>query len=120
MGLPKSERLYHRKQIEHLFAHGKSILSFPLKLIYGDNPYEVDVPIKVLVSVPKRHFKRAVHRNLLKRRLRESFRLLKKEYLKTPSHPQSMGFIFVGKECSNFQQIQTAMKELLIRYQNAH
>ena len=35
------------------------------------------LPARILVSVPKRYFKRAVKRNLLKRRIREAYRLQK-------------------------------------------
>ena len=37
--------------------------------------------VQVLFSVPKRRFPLAVHRNLLKRRMRESYRLQKSELL---------------------------------------
>ena len=33
-----------------------------------------DAPSRIVVSVPKRSFKRAVKRNLLKRRIREAYR----------------------------------------------
>ena len=35
------------------------------------------LPARILVSVPKRYFKRAVKRNLLKRRIREAYRVQK-------------------------------------------
>lgn len=116
MGIAKIERLYHRKQINHLFSHGKALKLYPLKLIYCENIYEQSVPLKVLVSVPKRNFKHATDRNLLKRRLRESFRQLKNSCVIQPT-PQAVGFIFIGKKTCNFQDIYASMKTLLTQYQ---
>lgn len=81
---PKSEKLCSKKRIEKLFRQGNSVQSFPLKMIFvrvDDLPEQI--PFQVMVSVPKRHFKRAVHRNRIKRLLRESYRLQKSFYWKT-------------------------------------
>ena len=71
----KKERLSGSKSISHLFHEGKSLSAFPVRILYtiGEGP----LPIKVAISVPKRLFKRAVDRNLLKRRIREAYRLNK-------------------------------------------
>ncbi|UTW64217.1 ribonuclease P protein component [bacterium SCSIO 12741] len=76
MTLGASERLKSRKQIGLLFAKGKSISRFPVKVIYRLAPLEEgqDDSLKFMVTVPKRKFKRAVDRNLLKRRVREAYR----------------------------------------------
>ncbi len=70
--LPKSERLCGATAVADLFEHGKGVTEgcFRCKyLVRAD-----DGPSRLVVSVPKRHFKRAVKRNLLKRRIRESYR----------------------------------------------
>ena len=73
--LPKSERLSGLSQVSELFSHGKqgSCGCIRYRYILRDD----DAPSRIVVSVPKRNFKRAVKRNLLKRRLRESYRLQK-------------------------------------------
>ena len=58
--------------------------AFPLKAVYRliDNKIETSVSkeaivesnVQVLVSVPKKHFKRAVKRNRVKRQVREAYR----------------------------------------------
>ena len=73
--LPKKERLCGKKGIERLLAKGKHGSVGKIRFIYAaDNGQETN---RLLVSVPKKLFKRAVKRNLLKRRIRESWRRLK-------------------------------------------
>lgn len=70
--LPKSERLSGLSRVSELFAHGKSGSCGCIRYRYLKR--DDDAPSRIVVSVPKRNFKRAVKRNLLKRRLRESYR----------------------------------------------
>ena len=70
--LPKSERLCGRKAMETLFGQGKGLGSGCVRCRYLIR--EGNEPSRIVVSVPKRLFKRAVRRNLLKRRIREAYR----------------------------------------------
>ena len=84
--LRKGERLCSKKLIDTLFGTGGShaMTAFPLKAVYRliDNKTEtsvskeaiVELNVQVLVSVPKKHFKRAVKRNRVKRQVREAYR----------------------------------------------
>ena len=75
MNLPKAERLSSRTAISTLLAEGKWGTLQPVRYCFRpSNGSEVN---RILVSVPKKHFKRAVKRNLLKRRLRECYRTQK-------------------------------------------
>ena len=74
--LSKSERLCGKSAIAGLVDHGKGGTAGCLRykyLVRADG----DAVSRILISVPKRSFKRAVKRNLLKRRIRESYRLQK-------------------------------------------
>ena len=68
---------------------------------------------RILVSVPKKLFKRAVKRNLLKRRLRESYRL-QKEKLTTADHADLM-FVYNTKEILPFSEIYSSMGQIIDR-----
>ncbi len=99
--LPKSERLCSKKTTEELFAKGSSVYLYPFRLQYlavadGEPAYP-----QVLFSVSKRNFKRANRRNLIRRRLREIYRLHKHALLAaTPPavFPAYLAILYVSKE----------------------
>ena len=105
--LPKKERLSGRTDISRLLEKGRYGNASCLKYCYLTGtglPYG-----RILVSVPKRHFKRAVLRNLIKRRIRESFRL-QKELL--PPGTDVM-FIYKPTEVLPGPEIRSAMEAAL-------
>ena len=75
--MPKEERLCSKKLIDALFAGGRSrsMSDFPLRVVYMVKDREgVEPMTQMLVSVPKRYFKRAVKRNRVKRQVRDAYR----------------------------------------------
>ena len=73
----KEERLSKDKLIQELFDKGSSFYLFPFKVFFMPNPEPGTSFHQVVISVSKRNFKRAVDRNLIKRRIREAYRLNK-------------------------------------------
>lgn len=73
----KDERLCGKTTIAALFKDGSWGVEGCLKFCYARRPAEEGKPCRILISVPKRLFKRAVRRNLLKRRIREAYRTRK-------------------------------------------
>jgi ribonuclease P protein component len=71
---PKSARLNSKKAIGQLFQNGNSFLDFPFRVLWINTELTHLPHLQVAFSVPKRRFKKAVDRNLLKRRMREAFR----------------------------------------------
>ena len=108
---PKQEKLTGKKKIEGLFKKGSSFYlgEFQVRHIRSDEPG----PNQILISVPKRNFKRAVDRNLLKRRIREAYRLNKG--LLADSNNLYIGFVYLSKQILNFQDIQAQLIKCLER-----
>jgi len=112
---PKNEKLKSRKQIEKLFTEGKSIVKFPLRLVFIKTE-NIQNPFQISVSVSKKHFKRAVDRNYYKRVLRETYRLnqnLLKENLKDK---YAFMFIYQSKIRLSFQEINNHTIELFKQF----
>ena len=115
LNFPSKERLKSKKHIALLFKSGQSMAAFPVLGIYRTdaNPKTV---ISVAFTVPKKHFKRAVDRNLIKRRMKESWRLHKDSLIKDlESHNLSIQIIviYLGKEILEFKKIDKGTKKLL-------
>jgi ribonuclease P protein component len=110
----KEERLRNKKQIEKLFSEGKTFLFYPLKVIYNEIEFPEPFPAKVAFAVSKKLFKKAVRRNLIRRRMREAYRLNK--HLITPagtSSKKAIFFIYISKEVLDFHSIEKAMQRSL-------
>ena len=106
---PKSERLCGKTAVAALFGQGKSLTGGCLRcrfLFRAD-----DAPARIVVSVPKRYFKRAVKRNLLKRRIRESYR--RQKDLLGPG--LDVLFVYSSAEVLPYEAIYADMTALLTR-----
>jgi len=118
LSLNKYERLKKKKHIDELFAEGSSIKAYPLRFIFKEIEVEEKyfAPVLFGVTVSKKNFKRAVDRNLIKRRMREAFRLNKVaiyQAMLDQGKTLSVMAIYTGKTIENYQVIEFAMLKLL-------
>src|SRR5688572_6472406 len=104
MRFGKKERLNNEILIKELFEKGSSFYLFPFKVHFLNNPDQNFPFHQVMFSVPKRNFKKAVDRNLIKRRMREAFRLNKQSL--PASGKLLIAYIYSAKEILTFTQIQ--------------
>lgn len=111
--LGKAERLKSKKLIEKLFEEGSSLKVYPFKLTYLKTSHTSDNPVQVAFSVPKRRFKKAVHRNRVKRLLKEAYRLEKHTVYEVVNDPCIFMITFIGKEEPTFVQVKKHMDTLL-------
>lgn len=95
--------------IEKLLAEGHHGSVSGLRYIFlTENGTDIN---RIMVSVPKKLFKRAVKRNLLKRRIRESWRTRKHEL--TAQSGTDILFIYPTKEIQTYQQIREAVGHII-------
>jgi len=118
----KEERLAGKSLINKLFQDGSSFVTYPYRVVFlSTEAFSGDFPAQALVSVPKRRFRRAVDRNLLKRRMRESYRLQKAElyaFLRAHSLQLLIAFQYVGKEKLPFAYLHERMGLALSKMRN--
>ncbi|WP_373497387.1 ribonuclease P protein component [Aquiflexum sp.] len=111
--LTKNERLHSQKLIKELFDKGSSFFLYPFKVLVLETGSLESETYQVLFSVSKKKVKKAVQRNLIKRRIKEAYRLNK--HLLTPLSDQKriIGLIYVSSEIATFQGIQNKLRRIL-------
>lgn len=105
----KKERLCGKSAISRLLTKGSSGYAGCIR--FTCMPDNGDVCDRILVSVPKKLFRRAVKRNLLKRRIRESFRLQKQNLGDAAS--SDIMFVYNSKEVKSFNEVYQSIGKAL-------
>ena len=120
----KEEKLCSQKLIGQLFISGNSFFCYPFKLIWSiPGERNTGNPIQVAFSVPKRNFKRAHDRNLIKRVMRESYRYRKErlnQRLKGTTHKLTFMIVYAGKEKLQFSEMESAMDKAINRLEREY
>lgn len=114
--LSKTERLNSKNSITTLFSQGHSFVVYPYRVVFSELDDKQQAHAAILVSVPKKKFKRAVKRNLIRRRIKESYRLNKHNLLDTLQNENKqigIAFIYLDKEVREYNNLNTKMREVL-------
>ena len=111
----KEERLCSKKLLEALFKNGSSFLIYPFRVTWLTSPDDDQkFPVQVLVGVPKKRFKHSVDRNLIKRRIKEAYRLNKEVYfyqhLVKTTTKLIVAINYVGKEAHDFDFLEKKLR----------
>ena len=121
----KKEHLCGEKRIATLFADGEAFIAYPLRIVFLIKPKTDVEPISVMVSVPKKRFKRAVKRNRLKRLMREAYRLNKlmiKDKINEKQLQIHIAFHYISNEEIDFvtidKKMKIALEKLLIKIES--
>lgn len=113
--LQKQERLKSRKAIQYLFSKGKRINQFPLQFLYVPCD-KVEPLLQVGFSVPKRKVPLAVHRNRIKRLLREVYRKNKQLFLEELTEPYIGMFIYMSNKEISYTELEKVMCQLAMSF----
>ena len=116
---PKREHIVSTRLIEQLFSSGStSMAAYPLRAVFRMvERRQTDVPVQVLISVPKKRFKHAVDRNRVKRQVRETYRQHKQLLVDAIPSDQSLllGFVWVGDRLAPSSIVGSRIEKLLTR-----
>ena len=119
--LSKEERICSKKLINELFTgNGRSMTAFPLRVVFMKRTIVNDQPrAAMLVSVPKRQFKRAVKRSRVKRQVREAYRKHKHGLIEAVSRigerHLSLAFVWLDSKLYDTSVVEKKVEKLLLR-----
>ena len=114
----KDERLRSHRLISKLFAEGSTFYLKPFRITWMRQSEEGTVPVEVMMSVPKYNFRKAVSRNLIRRRMKEAYRLNKHLLCFSPAASRGhivMCITYTAKEIVPFDLIREKIILLLQR-----
>lgn len=128
--LRKGEKLRHRTLVESLFKEGVTLYEFPFRATFrrldekelresfrDGVPERID-SLQMLITVPKKKRRRAVDRVLMRRRIREAYRLNRlplRDLTKEKSGIATLGLaiIYIHDKNLDYATIERKMKVLL-------
>jgi ribonuclease P protein component len=110
----KAERLCSHKLIEELFKNGNAFFSYPFRVVWSETDKPLPHSAQIAIAVPTRHFKKAVSRNLIRRRIREAYRK-QKEILYKPLQASGKKVVFMlqytSREIIDYPAIEKGVAE---------
>lgn len=119
----REERLRSKKAIDRLFADGSRFYIEPFQVVRDAEPFESDFPVRILISIPKKKIRRAVTRNLLKRRIREAYRQHKHlfcESLKRDNRQCTLALVYTAAVVMDYKAIEEKIILILKRLQREY
>jgi ribonuclease P protein component len=114
----KAERLCSKALMEKLFHGGHTFTLFPFRVLWLEEKLDSPFPVQIAFSVPKRNFKRAVDRNLLKRRSREAYRKNKfrlYEFLQLHNQSITLLLVYITKEKILYDIVENKINQVIDR-----
>ncbi|HOF46141.1 MAG TPA: ribonuclease P protein component [Bacteroidales bacterium] len=115
----KKERICSKKVLESLLEEKNTLFIFPFKCYFRLFEKSDNAPHnQIAISIPKKKIPLAVHRNRIKRLIRESYRLNKvilNENIENKKIGYQILFIFVDNKVPSFDYIENKIIAILKR-----
>lgn len=112
----KNERLCRTKLIKEVFEDGNVFYSSQFRVSWIISSVNLPAPAQVAISVPKKNFRLAVTRNLIKRRIREAYRKNKHLlYNCLAAENKQIAFILIFRQnqVPDYQTLEKSVKEVI-------
>lgn len=117
LGLGKKDKLCSARAIEVLFGAGGADftrLAYPLRAVARRNEsIDGPVPIRFLISVPKKRLRHAVDRVKMRRRIREAYRLNRSKFILSPELRYDIAFVYVANALTDYAAVEKAVCRIL-------
>ena len=115
--LYKSEKLCSCTAIDRMINEGDAAKGYPLRAVYRlSEGSGGKASAQFLITIPKKKIRKAVERVLLRRRVREAYRLnrnLLLPVLTASGKHLEVAFIYVSQELSTYSAIENGMQKIL-------
>ena len=115
---PKKQKLCSETVIKEMFSSGKSFKTSAVRLVWKVSNNKDEVTIKSIIVVPKKKIRLAVKRNIIRRRMKEAYRLHKMEFenmLKDSDLQLSIAMIYQKENILPYKTMEEEIKLILER-----
>lgn len=113
-GFSKKEILSPSKTIDSLFNSGSTSVLHPFKVCWMEVDGTFDYPARILISVPLKQIKKASKRNLIRRSIKEAYRLNKHilyKELKSLNKSIVLAYIYLSTDILSYRDIEKKLKQ---------
>ena len=115
---PKQQKLCNETAIKEMFSNGKSFVIHPIRLVWKEEGDSDTVAIKSIIVVPKKQLKLAADRNIVRRRMKEAYRLNKAEiehFLVNKNRQLNVAIVYQNEKILSYKAIEKKIKLILGR-----
>jgi ribonuclease P protein component len=115
---PKKQKLCNEIVIKEMFSNGNSFVIHTIRLVWKEQVNSDDVAIKSIIVVPKKQLKLASDRNIVRRRMKEAYRLNKstiENSLKNKGKQLNIAIVYQNDKRLSYKVIEEKIKLILGR-----